>query len=59
MRFDHDSALGDGAEEVVPGEVALRVQVEELEVLEEVGVEADVGEGLELDLVKQLRLKSA
>jgi hypothetical protein len=54
-----DSALGDGPEEIVAAEVSLRVQVEELEVLKEIGVETDVREGLELDLVKQLCLESA
>ena len=59
MSLHDDSALGDGPEEIIAGEIPLRVQVEELEVLKEIGVETDVGEGLELDLVKQLCLESA
>lgn len=34
------------------------MQVEEFEVFEEIGVEADVGEGLELDLLHELGLKT-
>lgn len=59
MSLHDDSALGDGPEEIVSGEISLRVQVEELEVLKQVGVETDIGEGLELDLVKQLCFESA
>lgn len=34
------------------------MQVEEFKVFEEVGIEADVGEGLELDLLHELCLKT-
>ena len=59
MCFHHDSALGDSPEEIISVEIPLGVQIEELEILEEIGVETDVREGLELDLVKQLCLESA
>lgn len=58
MCLDDDSAFGDGSEEIVAIEESLGVQVEEFEVLEEVGIEADVGEGLELYLVEQFRLEA-
>ena len=34
------------------------MEVEELEVFEEIGVEADIGEGLELYLLQQLGLET-
>lgn len=58
MCFYNDSAFGDGSEEIISIEESLRVQVEEFEVLEEVGIEADVGEGLELDLVEEFGLEA-
>jgi hypothetical protein len=58
MCFDDDSAFGDGSEEIVPIEESLGMEVEEFEVLEEVGIEADVGEGLELDLVEEFGLEA-
>ncbi len=57
MCFDDHSAFGNGPEEIIAIEEPLGVEVEELEVLEEIGVEADVGEGLELYLVEQFGLK--
>ena len=59
MCFHHDSTLGDSPEEIISVEISLGVQIEKLEILEEIGVETDVREGLELDLVKQLCLKSS
>lgn len=58
MCLHYDSALGDGAEEICFGEIAVCVEIEELKVLEEVGVETHVGEGFELYLVEQFSFKS-
>lgn len=55
----HDySALGNGPEEVGSAECALKVQVEELEVFEEIGIKTDIREGLELYLLEELGLKT-
>lgn len=58
MCFNDNSAFGDGSEKIIPIQEALGMQVEEFEVLEEVGIEANVGEGFELNLVKEFGLKA-
>ena len=58
MCFNDNSAFCDGSEKIIPIQEALGMQVEEFEVLEEVGIEANVGEGFELNLVKEFGLKA-
>lgn len=58
MGLHHDSALGDGFEEIILGESALPIEVEELEGFEKECVMTDFGGGFKLNLLEKFLLES-
>jgi hypothetical protein len=55
--FNDDSAFGDGSEEISLREIPLGMKIIELEIFEEISIEADVRKGFELDLMHQFGFK--